>query len=109
RDFSDVRRVVEAYYRLVSDTIDPDTINICSGRLVHLADIPKILEEISGHSVKIVIDPSLVRNDEPRVIVGSPLRLEVLVGSLPNPEFRETLGLMYEACARRVGVNGTSE
>jgi GDP-6-deoxy-D-talose 4-dehydrogenase len=98
RDFSDVRRVVEAYYRLVSDAIGPDTVNICSGRSVHLADIPKILQEISGRTIEIITDPSLVRRDEPLVIAGSPSRLEKLVGPLPNPDFRETLWRMYEAC-----------
>lgn len=97
RDFSDVRRVVETYYRLVVDAIDPGTVNICSGRPVHLADIPKILEEISGRSIEVITDPSLVRGGEPRVVVGSPARLEELIGPLPNPEFRETLFDMYQA------------
>lgn len=104
RDFSDVGRVVEAYYRLVSEPIDPDTINICSGHSVHLTDIPKILEEISGRTIEVITDPSLVRGNEPHVIGGSPSRLEKLVGPLPNPEFRETLLHMYEACKRQTGV-----
>jgi len=104
RDFSDVGRVVEAYYRLVSEPIDPDTINICSGHSVHLTDIPKILEEISGRTIEVITDPSLVRGNEPHVIAGSPSRLETLVGPLPNPEFRETLLHMYEACKRQAGV-----
>jgi nucleoside-diphosphate-sugar epimerase len=104
RDFSDARRVVEAYCRLVSDAIEPDTVNICSGRLLHLADIPKILEEISGCSIEVITDPSLVRGDELHVIAGSPARLEKLVGPLPNPEFRETLLNMYEACKRETAV-----
>jgi nucleoside-diphosphate-sugar epimerase len=104
RDFSDVGRVVEAYCRLVSDAIEPVTVNICSGRSVHLADIPKILEEISGRSIEVITDPSLVRGDEPHVIAGSPLRLERLVGPLPNPEFRETLLHMYELCKRQAAA-----
>jgi nucleoside-diphosphate-sugar epimerase len=96
RDFSDVGRVVEVYYRLVSDAIEPDTVNICSGRSVRLADIPKILEEISGCTVEVITDPSLFRRDEPHIIAGSPSRLEKLVGPLPNPEFRETLFEMYK-------------
>lgn len=104
RDFSDVGRVVEAYYRLVSEPIDPDTINICSGHSVHLTDIPKILEEISGRTIEVITDRSLVRGNEPHVIAGSPSRLETLVGPLPNPEFRETLLHMYEACKRQAGV-----
>ena len=104
RDFSDVGRVVEAYHRLVSEPIDPDTVNICSGHSVHLADIPKILEEISGRTIEVITYPSLVRGNEPHVIAGSPSRLETLVGPLPNPEFRETLLHMYEACKRQTGV-----
>jgi nucleoside-diphosphate-sugar epimerase len=105
RDFSDVGRVVEAYCRLVSDPINPDTVNICSGHSVHLADIPKILEEISGCRIEVVADPSLFRGGEPHVIVGSPARLEKLVGPLPNPEFRETLFEMYKASRQALSGN----
>ena len=105
RDFSDISRVVEAYSRLLSRSISPTTTNICSGRSVHLSDIPKIMEEISGHPVRVMTDPSLLRGEEPRFIVGSPSRLETLVGPLPNPEFRETLARMYDAFCRKPGAN----
>lgn len=101
RDFSDIGRVVEAYAGLVSQAIDPTIVNICSGRAVHLADIMTIMEEISGHSLRPVTDPALLRDDEPRYFVGSPLRLERLLGPLPNPEFRETLARMYDALCRQ--------
>lgn len=104
RDISDIRRAVEAYVRLISRSIDPTTVNICSGRTVYLADIFKIMEEISGHSLKVVTDPSFFRTEESHVIVGSPLRLELLVGALPNPEFRETLWRMYEACKQEIAA-----
>jgi len=106
RDISDIRRVVEAYVRLISQSINSTTVNICSGRTVYLADIFKVMEEISGHTIKVVTDPSFARSDEPHVIVGSPVRLEALVGSLPNPEFRETLLRMYEACRQKISTNG---
>ncbi len=104
RDFSDIQRVVEAYSRLVSGAINPTTVNICSGRAIHLSDILKIMESISGHTLKIVTDKLLLRSDEPHVIVGSPVHLESLVGPLPNPEFRETLSRMYEACKKQTGA-----
>ena len=53
------------------------------------------MNELSGYPIHVVTDPSLVRSGEPRCIVGSPARLESLVGPLPNPEFRETLTRMY--------------
>lgn len=100
RDFSDIGRVVEAYRRLLSRSIDPTTVNICSGRAVHLMDVMTVMEEIAGHSVRLITDPALLREREPRFIVGSPVRLEGLVGPLPNPEFRETLARMYDACRK---------
>jgi nucleoside-diphosphate-sugar epimerase len=96
RDFSDIQRVVEAYFRLVSNLRTSTTVNICSGRVVHLTDILTILEEISGRNVEIVTDPALVREDEPHVVAGCPAHLESLVGPLPNPEFRDTLLRMYK-------------
>ena len=104
RDFSDIRRVVAAYSQLVTRAINPTTVNICSGRAIHLCDIPKIVADISGRNLKIVTDASLLRSDEPHVIVGSPARLELLVGPLPNPEFRETLLNMYAACKSQTGA-----
>jgi nucleoside-diphosphate-sugar epimerase len=97
RDFSDIGRVVEAYVRLISLPVEPTTVNICSGRAVYLADILKIMDEISGHSMRVVTDTALVRTKEPRFMVGSPSRLEALIGPLPNPAFRETLTRMYAA------------
>jgi len=104
RDFSDICRVVEAYSRLVSKSIKPTTVNICSGHAVYLADILTILDEISGHSMRAVTDPSLVRRDEPRFIVGSTSRLEALVGPLPNPDFRKTLTRIYASFCSPLGT-----
>jgi GDP-6-deoxy-D-talose 4-dehydrogenase len=96
RDLSDVDRVVEAYARLVSRSTTSNVVNICSGRSVHLADIITIMDELSGYDMKVVADSALMRKDEPRTLIGSPSRLEALVGPLPNPQFRETLARMYE-------------
>ena len=84
----------------------PTTVNICSGRAVYLADILKIMDEISGHPIRAVTESLLIRGDEPRYIVGSPSRLEGLVGPLPNPDFRETLARIYNwfLQQRRVAV-----
>jgi GDP-6-deoxy-D-talose 4-dehydrogenase len=101
RDISSVERVVEAYSRLVLRSIGPTIVNICSGRATCLADIPKIMEEVSGHSVKLMIESSLFRTDEPQYFVGSPSRLEGLIGPLPNPQLRETLVKMYETVLKR--------
>lgn len=102
RDFSDITRVVEAYARLLTPSIDPTTVNICSGRPFHLLNIIKIMDEIAGYSMQLVTDKALLREGEPRSIVGSPQRLEHLVGPLPSPEFRETLMRMYVAYSQPI-------
>jgi len=96
RDFSDIRRVVEVYARLVSRPVGPGVVNICSGRTTHLASILGQLQEMSGHSIEVVQNPALVRPGEPHVIQGSAARLESMLGDLPNPDFRDTLRTMYE-------------
>lgn len=106
RDLSDVDRVVEAYARLVSTATASSVVNICSGRAVHLADIVTIMDELSGYAMKVVVDPALVRKDEPRTLIGSPERLEALVGPLPHREFRETLMRMYEQGCTELGGSG---
>lgn len=106
RDISDVERVVEAYSRLISRPMSIDIVNICCGRPSHLVDIIQIMDDIAGYSINVVHDPALVRNDEPRSFVGSPARLEELVGHLPNPELRQTLVRMYEHATH--SANGAS-
>jgi GDP-6-deoxy-D-talose 4-dehydrogenase len=106
RDFSDIDRVVEAYARLVSGPVNPTTVNICSGRAVHLLDILEFLRNLSGHQIRVIPDHSLYRADEPRCMIGSPARLESMVGDLPNPEFKETLSRMYDAACRECRVLG---
>jgi nucleoside-diphosphate-sugar epimerase len=97
RDFSDIRRVVEVYARLVSHPVDHALVNICSGRTIHLAGIIGLLQEISGHTIEVVTDPGLMRPGEPRTIQGSAIRLKSMLGDLPNPDFRDTLQTIYES------------
>jgi nucleoside-diphosphate-sugar epimerase len=97
RDFSDIGRVVEVYARLVSQPVSHRVINICSGKVIHLASIIGFLREISGHSIEVVTDAALIRAGEPRTILGSAVRLESMLGNLPNPDFQDTVRSMYES------------
>ena len=97
RDISDVERVIEVYARLVEVVDAPPVVNICSGRTILLRDIVSLLEEISGHRIKVTQNPALMRKDEVRTLQGSAARLTDLVGALPDPDLRTTLRRMYEA------------
>ena len=97
RDFSDVEDVVEAYVRLTKVSSDYAIVNLCSGNVVHLADIVPMLVDITGQPMTVVRDERFVRGGEPRVIRGSPERLHAMIGAFPRRPFRETLERMVRA------------
>lgn len=99
RDFSDITTVVEVYRRLVSSPKPGETFNICSGQPVLLGDIARLLEEITDNRITLTVDPSFVRPDEPRVIVGSKRKLEAAIGALQEPGIRKTLESMVASAS----------
>ena len=97
RDFSDVEDVVEAYVRLTRVSTDYAVVNLCSGNVVHLADIVPMLVEITGQPMTVIRDERFVRGGEPRIIRGSTERLHTLIGAFPRRPFRLTLERMVKS------------
>jgi nucleoside-diphosphate-sugar epimerase len=97
RDFSDVRMVVDAYSRLL-DT--PKAIggiyNVCSGRPLSLGEVLEMVAAISGHRLKVEVNPSLVRANEVKQLWGSPAKLEGVIGPLNLIPLEETLRWMLQ-------------
>lgn len=95
RDFSDVRSVVDAYARLLTN---PDAIgglyNVCSGKARSLADVVAMVERISGHHMEVTVNPHFVRPDEVRSLCGSRVRLESVIGAVAMLPLEETLSWM---------------
>jgi nucleoside-diphosphate-sugar epimerase len=97
RDFSDVRRVVEAYVRLMDRAGAGEVFNVCSGREHSIREIIEIMERISKHRMEIKVNPAFVRSNEIKHLHGNPERLERAVGDLPSFDLSETLAWMYHA------------
>lgn len=96
RDFSDVRTVVQCYRRLI-DVVSPGGIfNICSGEGHALREVIQILQELSGHELRITIAPALIRSDEALRTVGSREKLEGAIGPVRPIALRETLAWMLQ-------------
>jgi nucleoside-diphosphate-sugar epimerase len=104
RDFSDVRTVVEAYMRLLKTPPAADTVNLCSGRKVHLWSLVTDMAEIAGYEIEVRINPIFARPGEPPVIVGSTRHMDELVGPLRSPPITDTLRWMYESQVRGVSA-----
>ncbi len=95
REFMDVRNIAEIYRRLLDcEPAIGQTVNICTGRGVSLREVIAALEAQTGHHAEIRVDPRLVRANEVRRLVGSPRKLQSLIGSLPEIPLAATLGEM---------------
>ncbi len=80
RDFVDVRDVVKAYYMLLKNGKSGEIYNICSGVGTSLRKIVDTMSAILGIEVTCETDPSLVRPNDNRIIIGSNKKLVADVG-----------------------------
>lgn len=94
RDFSDVRRVAEAYVRLLTAQVPGAVTNLCSGVGRSLRWVLDQLRELSGHDLDVRVNPAFVRSSEVHRLVGSSATMEAALGQLPYGDFRDTLAWM---------------
>lgn len=57
----------------------------------------EVLREISGHDLRIEVDPAFVRNDEIKDLCGSPRRLFEAVGEIHTTSHRKILDHIYQS------------
>jgi nucleoside-diphosphate-sugar epimerase len=98
REFMDVRAVCGVYRRLLAcaEAIG-ETVNICSGRGLKLAEVIALLENETCHRMEIRVNPRFLRAGEVRCLVGSPRKLAALVGPVADVPLAVTLRDMLEA------------
>lgn len=94
RDFSDVRRIAEAYVRLLTAQVPGAVSNLCSGVGRSLRWVLDQLRELSGHDLDVRVNPAFVRASEVHRLVGSSATMEAALGRLPYGDFRDTLAWM---------------
>ncbi len=96
-DFNDVRFVVNAYLRLLDNVAAiGKTINICSGRSYSIKQTLDICEKYTNHSLNVNIDPSLVRVNEVKKLMGTPYLLNFYAPNLPQISLEDTLRWMLK-------------
>jgi nucleoside-diphosphate-sugar epimerase len=94
REFNDVRSVAYFYLKLMEDAPPGTIVNLCSGVGHRLWDVLQMVEQMTGHTLEVVVDPSLVRANELRVLVGNPSFINQLVKDAPVLHLRDTLKSM---------------
>ncbi|MAF02834.1 GDP-mannose 4,6-dehydratase [Herbaspirillum huttiense F1] len=96
REFNDVRTVCDAYLALLDKGAPGQCYNVCSGQPVTLRAVIALLQEITGHSLEVRVNPAFVRASEVRTLCGSPALLEQAIGPLHHPGLRATLQWMLD-------------
>lgn len=94
RDFSDVRFVAMAYRRLLEVRVQGEIVNICSGRVHSLREIVDMVQSITGHHMRVEVNPAFVRESEVRRLAGDPGKLKKLIGESQTPSLDSTLRWM---------------
>lgn len=97
RDFSDVKDVVECYFRLLMANAISVTVNISSGKSVSLHEAINIMNKLAGYHISVEVNPEFVRLNEIKSLKGSNQYLKRLINFVPNIPFEEILQRMYEA------------
>jgi nucleoside-diphosphate-sugar epimerase len=101
REFNDVQMVCNAYLALLQFGQPGEIYNVCSGKPYALVDVVGVLSRISGHSLKVEINPTFVRLNELHRLCGSPDKLWALLAQhgveLSVPTLEDTLQSMLVA------------
>lgn len=97
RDFSDVRFVARAYRGLLEQDCVGQTVNICSGRPYSLRMLLETMQTLCGYTIDVRINPAFVRASEVTTLVGSPAKLQSILGPMTEMPIEETLRWMAQA------------
>lgn len=96
RDFSDVRTVAWAYAQLAQNPAPSEVFNISSGVGVSITQIISTLEELTGHQIKIKVNPEFIRAHEVKTLTGDSTRLWDHIGMPARISIKETLEWMLD-------------
>lgn len=109
RDFVDVRDVVRAQVMLLDGDATGQSFNVCSGTPVRLRDALDLLITESGQSVRIEVDPTLLRPvDVPRM-AGDNRRLCAAVPWSTTIPLSQSLRDLYQASLAVASSDGSSD
>ena len=94
RDFTDVRDVVDAYWRIIKKAKNREIYNVCSGRGVKLRDIIDMTANHLNIKPNICVDPARVRANDVLRVIGDNTKLKTELGWQPKYKLEETIADM---------------
>jgi GDP-4-dehydro-6-deoxy-D-mannose reductase len=91
RDFTDVRDVAAAYWKLFDRRGEDTVFNVCAGHGTAIREIIDLLAGVTGIRPEVRVSRSKTRAYEASVMVGSHERLTRATGWVPTIPLRDTL------------------
>lgn len=91
RDFTDVRDVVDAYYKILTRAPNREVYNVCSGHAVKLRDIIDDTAKQLGVKPNIVVDSARVRPNDVKLVVGDNTKIKKELGWKPKYTLQQTI------------------
>lgn len=91
RDFTDVRDVVDAYYKILTCAQNRQVYNVCSGKATKLRDIIDMASNKLQIKPNIIVDKSRLRSNEIMVVVGDNTKIKSELGWKPKYTLEQTI------------------
>jgi len=104
RDFTDIRDSARAYVSIVQNKL-AGAYNLCSGRALKIEELIDRMRSCSRLEVEVEVDPALVRQSDPPLVVGSNRRLHDEIGWEPRIPIAQTAADMLDWWRERLGLN----
>jgi nucleoside-diphosphate-sugar epimerase len=97
REYNDVRMVTDAYLKLLDKAAIGQIYNICSSKTYTLHQVIDALTELTGHQIKVAVNPAFVRNNELHRLCGDASKLNKTIGAHDSIALIDTLRWMLES------------
>jgi GDP-4-dehydro-6-deoxy-D-mannose reductase len=91
RDFSDVRDIVRGYCDLLEKGTPGDVYQLCSGHPVSIETVLQTVISFTSKPVQILVDKSLIRDQEAAEVWGDYSKARLAVGWEPRHALADTL------------------
>lgn len=103
RDFLDVRDVARLYRLIVQCAPAGSTFNLCSGAGHSLQEVIDLAGTFAGYRINVRVNATFVRSNEVQRLVGSPQRINEVIGDFSPRDFGETVDWMLGASTAEAG------
>lgn len=95
REFNDVRDVASWYTQLLLCDHVSNIVNLCSGNAISLLEVIQHMNHLSGYDINIHVNPAFVRENEIKLLLGSPQKLLSFIHAKPAFTIQDTLESLY--------------